>query len=437
MKILFAILLVIISTLPADARNNNVNIVYQSTYRYLSILDYETNDTATVVIIRCMLSPGKEFILKNSSLYLCDEQGRTYGLKRIEGLTQDNVVRCLYSGQKDFTLVFDPLAKNVEVFDLRASNEFYATFAFWGIHKGDGLKRRIKHVNDKNYRMTREEVAVVNGSAWIKGDVSNYSGLKQHDTLQVCVRGQDEEDGRYRLHYYQATVAEDGSFEMKVPLEHMCWVYIESKASTIPVILYPNDTIDLTIDGRDDIDRKVTYSSRKGNDMMPNLMKAAANYTSWDFVSKRYDAISPSTLQDELEQEKQAFETFSDYLAWKYKLTPKETHLLRIAYYSLLYEVCIASLSNAYNETFWREEDMEERIKYIDSEEVIEAHGFMRAIDTDDYSYLILPSQYLLLHLHRAIPVVSSMMTKDMYIEIIEKYIGRHLNEDWRKRVDI
>ena len=80
---------------------------------------------------------------------------------------------------------------------------------------------------------------------------------------------------------------------------------------------------------------------------------------------------------------------------------------------------------------------MEERIKYIDSEEVIEAHGFMRAIDTDDYSYLILPSQYLLLHLHRAIPVVSSMMTKDMYIEIIEKYIGRHLNEDWRKRVDI
>lgn len=436
MKYLYAILTSFLFVLPTIAGKHNLNVVYQSDYKYISILDYTTSDTATVINMRCSLTPGENYVLKKRMLYLDDEKCRKYRLKQTQGLIQGDTVRCPYSGFVDFSLVFEPLNRDVRIFDLRSTNEYYPSFAFWGIHK-EGVKG-IKHVKDSEICLTRQDIRMVDGTSLVKGTISNYGALNRCDTFQICMREptNNPTDG-YILRYYESIVAEDGRFEFKVPIEHMNWVYLRGKEMAIPIVLCPDDELTVSIENFGEIDMKVSYRSKDGNAVMQNLLRAAANYTAWDFVYRRYDVISPTLLNNKLEQEKTMFEKFSDYLAWKYKLSSKEVHLLRLNYNSLLYEVAMVCLNRVFDVSFKPGTNIEAVREAMMSSEVIEAHTFMKAINTDDYSYLILPSQYLLLHLHNAIPLYSSKMTKDMYIEIIEKYIDRQLNEDWKKRINI
>ena len=73
-------------------------------------------DTATTVHFTMEKEKGQSFRFASTS-YLLDEDGNRYPLRSAEGIARDSWVLSPESGVTDFTMHFEPMPKNTQVFD--------------------------------------------------------------------------------------------------------------------------------------------------------------------------------------------------------------------------------------------------------------------------------------------------------------------------------
>ena len=95
-------------------------------------------DTATTVHFTIEYPKGQHFRFVKES-YLMDENGNRYPLRSAEGIKLNDWMKSPESGVTDFTMHFEPLPKQVQVFDFIEGDVKYA-FMLLGIH-------------DKKYKM--------------------------------------------------------------------------------------------------------------------------------------------------------------------------------------------------------------------------------------------------------------------------------------------
>ena len=160
----------------------------------------------------------------------------------------------------------------------------------------------------------------------------------------------------------------------------------------------------------------------------------------WDLARAGYEGVHPAELWQDMEKRIKETNTFADYLSWKHHLSQTESHLLRLHMNSFIYEISISRLNTNFNEVYLNKEARNPRGNSEDFSslpEVVNSYSFLKNINTGDYSYFVLPYQYLLLHLPNILPVrLASTKTLESRFMSLEKYLGQELDEEWRKRIN-
>ncbi len=438
MRISLIILLCFLS-FAVEAKEQAWDCIYQSGYKQFSVVDVERSDTATIISLRCKMRPGDPILLPNKKMYLDDELHNRYKLRYAVNIVPGDTIRCPYSGEYDFSLVFDPLPKKVKIFDLRAVNAWYSAFDFWGIHKDKNISRKIKHKADDIQLGAGEVCHSGSKTCVVKGYIKNYDSSGEQEVMSLEVRTSSD-NGRQENRRLKENISDDGYFNFVAPVENKCWTYIEGRNTKTPVLLIPGDTIMLTIENYQEIDMHATYSSLNGNNTMASLMMADPKWMDWDLARARYEGVHPAELWQDMEKRIKETNTFADYLSWKHHLSQTESHLLRLHMHSFIYEISISRLNTNFNEVYLNKEARNPRGNSEDFSslpEVVNSYSFLKNINTGDYSYFVLPYQYLLLHLPDILPVrLASTKTLESRFMSLEKYLGQELDEEWRKRIN-
>lgn len=427
---LFSIIVFCLYCFSVQAKEQSIAVICNTGHGQPCITAVETNDTATIVSMRFTLEPGEEFELPGSPLYLDDEHQRKYRLRTVEGIKRNGVNRCPITGILEFRLLFDPLAKDVQIFDLRTANEHFTWFDFWGIHTNRKIRKRIKGAKERI--LSRNDVFRNGDHATIIGRVCDYVPAEKHDSLRASICN---DKGFFENTW--SGVSPDGTFEMTIPIHHLQWAHIEGFRNIIPVMLVPSDTLYLKIANVNGLTPDIEYKSAKSFDVMPNLMKAdVSSYLPVEFFkNSRKENYRPEVLNNIIAEEKEKANALSDYLSWKYNLAAQETRLLRMNMYIQIAATGIACVDKAISMTYFnggKGGGMPFKVfrREMLSPGVVSCYKFLDFIQTDDYSYFATKND--LLHHLRNFSLMTSYFEKNKE-EVFETYVGQPLTDDWRQ----
>ena len=205
-------------------------------------------DTATTVHFTMEYSKGQSFQFVSLS-YLMDEDGNRYPLRSAEGLKLNTWVQSPESGVTDFTMHFEPLPKNTQMFDFI---------------EGDGTRAfKLLGFHDKKTKLkvpTMEELSAANPwtvpEDWFKTDTITVKGrIEGYDTEQFGFTSMEcffqnvfEKDDATQV----LDIAPNGTFYKKFQASYpVCQRFytLESKVgfSEIPFFARPCETIDITV----------------------------------------------------------------------------------------------------------------------------------------------------------------------------------------------
>lgn len=203
-------------------------------------------DTATTVHLTMEYPKGQWFSI-NSTSFLQDEEGNRYPLRSAEGITLNKYIES--TGPTDFVLHFEPMPKQVQVFDYREADDSRSFFLL-GIH-------------DKKVRLkvpTMKELAEANPwtvpADWFKTDTITVRGrIEGYDAGQFGFTSMEcyfedvfeKDDATLVL-----DIADDGTFCKKFQTSYpVCQTFYtgDSKVgfSDMPFYARPGETIDITV----------------------------------------------------------------------------------------------------------------------------------------------------------------------------------------------
>jgi len=205
-------------------------------------------DTATTVHFTMEKEKGQSFLFASTS-YLLDEDGNRYPLRSAEGIALDSWVLSPESGVTDFTMHFEPMPKNTQVFDYIEGDE-KGSFRLLGIH-------------DNKYKVkipTLQELSEANPytvpADWLKTDTITIRGrIEGYDAEELGFTSMNcyyynvfEKDGTTLIF----DIAPDGTFEKKY---QACYPTRESIGpenskigfDNIAIFAHPGETIDINI----------------------------------------------------------------------------------------------------------------------------------------------------------------------------------------------
>lgn len=417
------------------AKKNGYVPVYNSGYMNIQIVDVVRSDTATVIKMQSIQNPGDEFWFTESDLYLNDEQKRSYPLKALHGIVPGKNIAPI-SGILNFSLVFDALPREVRIFDLIPQDRSEADFAFWGIHdkKWNGLKKLRKPGNI----CLKDEICLDSGNVVIRGRIESFvekSRPKKIETTSVTHKGEERMPD---IRIYDTRVDSAGVFELHVPLENTSWLYLEGRFGSLPVMAYPNDTINLVIRKPGEYDMCADYTSSKGYNLMKNLMEADPHVRDMRyFILERYKKMRIHEFEAERESIKSDFQNLCNYLTWKYRLSDEESHLLLLSMTSVMDALSITRMSKNYSDTYTHRPGtymISKLQKLIYLPETIQNWSFVQEINLKDYSYFVFPMQTLLVDMNDILPV-SLFLDKEERMNAMSKYLGQEIDDEWKKRL--
>ena len=209
---------------------------------------------STIVQFTMTRNPGEKYRYRSDS-YLLDESGRRYRLHSAEGLDLDTWSEVPEGGKVQFTMTFDPLPKEVKVFDF-IEGEAQHPFMLLGIRdkKADLTYPTLQEISSAYPYRAPGDWFCPDGTATVtlRGRIEGYDaqtfGFKQMD----CTLG-DVFDSKSDVVTFD--IAPDGTFErsfkasypkhytFSVPRFHKSKVGFKS----IPFYARPGETIDVTV----------------------------------------------------------------------------------------------------------------------------------------------------------------------------------------------
>ena len=205
-------------------------------------------DTATTVHFTMEYQAGQTFRFVKDS-YLMDENGNRYPLRSAEGLVLDAWVQSPESGVTDFTMHFEPMPKQVQMFDF-IEGDVRGAFMLLGIH-------------DSGYQLnapTMQQLSAANPYT-----LPDYWFNTATVTLRGRIEGYDAERFGFKsLEGYVADVfrnengmmvvdiAPDGTFEKQFMASYPISAKLYTKETKVdfdemPFFARPGETIDITV----------------------------------------------------------------------------------------------------------------------------------------------------------------------------------------------
>ena len=225
-------------------------------------------DTATTVHFTIEYPKGQHFRFVKES-YLMDENGNRYPLRSAEGIKLNDWMKSPESGVTDFTMHFEPLPKQVQVFDFIEGDVKYA-FMLLGIHdKKYKMKApTIQELSDAN-PWTLPEDWFKTDTITIRGRFEGYDAEKFGFTSMECLYEDVFEKNATTLVF---DIAADGSFEKKFQASYPIRQVFFARQTKIgfdeiPFYARPGETIEVTVRPNEHGQYECFYSNGSSKDV--------------------------------------------------------------------------------------------------------------------------------------------------------------------------
>lgn len=291
----------------------------------LSIDECVFADTCTIITMTFASRSGTWFKLSRT-LYACDEQGDRHQIIRAEDLTLDKSIWLDEGRAVTFKLFFHPLPRRTRIFDI-IQGQKVDVLHIYGIHDAHRqLKIPVAKEEIKDEEV--EQKWFKTDTTIIRGRISNYNRSMPHlaevlyKSPNVLGRGRDN-----GLNY--AKIEADGTFRVAALLDNPKWTEVTlGYQRFIPFYARPGDTIDFRIDNYGEWNERYSYSNAAGHPTYERLMQC------FRFLSKRlfgelWKIEDIGEFNRRFSETKKVGARLIDYWAWKYQLSPWESHLLK------------------------------------------------------------------------------------------------------------
>jgi thiol-disulfide isomerase/thioredoxin len=225
-------------------------------------------DTATTVHFTMEKEKGQSFRFAKES-YLMDEDGNRYPLRSAEGIDLDSWVQSPESGVTDFTMHFEPMPKNTQVFDYIEGDNTRA-YMLLGIHDKKYIIKypTIQELSDAN-PWTVPQDWFKTDTITIKGRIEGFDAERLGFDL-LCYYNHDEFEKGDAAQVMD--IAPDGTFCKKFkasyPIRDLFWTTeAKTQFNYIPFFARPGETIDITVRIHEDGWYDYTFNSGSSHDV--------------------------------------------------------------------------------------------------------------------------------------------------------------------------
>ena len=225
-------------------------------------------DTATTVHFTMEKEKGQSFRFAKES-YLMDEDGNRYPLRSAEGIDLDSWVQSPESGVTDFTMHFEPMPKNTQVFDYIEGDNTRA-YMLLGIHDKKYIIKypTIQELSDAN-PWTVPQDWFKTDTITIKGRIEGFDAERLGFDL-LCYYNHDEFEKGDAAQVMD--IAPDGTFCKKFkasyPIRDLFWTTeAKTQFDNIPFFARPGETIDITVRIHEDGWYDYTFNSGSSHDV--------------------------------------------------------------------------------------------------------------------------------------------------------------------------
>lgn len=328
----------------------------QSLYSNAGMLEIEKvvlSDTATVVHFTARGKINSSFQFATST-YLSDEAGARYPVKGASGLEVGKPCYIPKSGVAEFRLSFAPMPKDTKIFDLVEGTD-KDMFRILGIHDAK-FKSRIPEAKEEVDPEEVSEALFQKGKAVVRGQIEGYVrdwnasivffnlGTFAQDLIQP-----------FEMSRTCAAVQADGSFCATLDLDHPAWAELEigKDYPEIPVYVRPGDTLRVVIKGLQENGLALEYASSHPKGCYDNLLKhqdVPVVYYGWEQLTDFGTVLDNDAFLEKVDECVAENMRICDYVAWKHKLSPWETHLLKNRQRLLLTEHNLLMASRLFGE---------------------------------------------------------------------------------------
>ena len=225
-------------------------------------------DTATTVHFTMEKEKGQSFRFAKES-YLMDEDGNRYPLRSAEGIDLDSWVQSPESGVTDFTMHFEPMPKNTQVFDYIEGDNTRA-YMLLGIHDKKYIIKypTIQELSDAN-PWTVPQDWFKTDTITIKGRIEGFDAERLgFDLLRYYNHDEFEKGDAAQV----MDIAPDGTFckkfKVSYPIRDLFWTTeAKTQFDNIPFFARPGETIDITVRIHEDGWYDYTFNSGSSHDV--------------------------------------------------------------------------------------------------------------------------------------------------------------------------
>ena len=245
----------------------------------LKVREIVLADTATTVRFTMDDKPGDWYLFVSTS-YLRDEAGNRFPLRSAEGLKLDEWVQSPESGKTDFTMHFEPLPRNTQVFDFI---EGYSPDAFMllGIHDcKTALHAPIPEelLAANPYTVPSDWLAT--DSITVRGRIEGYDAETFGFTSMECYFTDEFEKDDATL---VLNIMADGTFEKSFLASYPIRQVFRTREtkvdfSEIPFFARPGETIDITV-RRNDIGQYECQYNRGSSREVERWLKSNLDFS--------------------------------------------------------------------------------------------------------------------------------------------------------------
>ncbi|MCD8317887.1 MAG: hypothetical protein LUC45_03100, partial [Paraprevotella sp.] len=290
------------------------------------------SDTATIMYCtaRGKINSWFQFV---PSTYLSDEEAVRYPVKGAVGLALGEKCYIPKAGHLEFRLLFEPMPQDTKLFDLIEGTD-KDMFRIYGIHDAKA-KVKIPEAKDEIDAEETSEKMFQKGDVVVRGKIEEYSrdwneGILFFDLTSL---GQDH-IAPYPMSRPCTVLEPDGTFCTELSLDHPVWAEMKmgGENTAIPFYVRPGDTLDITVKGMREKNVTVDYVSSHPKGCYENLLKhqdVPVIYYEWNRLSDYGRNLNKEDFLNQMNESVAENMRLCDYVAWKYKFSPWETHLLK------------------------------------------------------------------------------------------------------------
>ena len=299
--------------------------LYTSHTKGWTVEKVEHSDTATAILFFVKARPYSTLHISTDT-YLSDEQGKTYPLRRAEGLVPGKTTYLPKRGETEIKLFFAPMPKSTKIFDLIEGKEEGAK-RWYGLHHKRS-KVRIPAAGKGHEPEGMGESMFSKGTATVQGKVEGYAPGWGYGWMAV----DGHASGTGKNGYKSTLIRPDGTFSLSWDIDCPVWDKLHLGCGReIPIYVRPGDTLSLNIkaDGRDI--EAVEYVSTHPKGCYEKLLKCKMPevYAEWESMGEAWKTLSDKDFFSMTAETMEKGEKLGDYFAWKYGLSAWEAHLLK------------------------------------------------------------------------------------------------------------